>query len=101
LVSGKCNFSMRRGDDDWSTHTPTYTHIHLVVYPNVMSTSDTMVFDGEEKDFVMKVAECARDNGFQCIDCSCGASIPSTQGHQRDVCHCHPSFHLYSYLKQP
>jgi hypothetical protein len=66
-----------------------------------MSTSDTAVFDGEEKDVVMKVAEYARDNGFQRIDCSCGASIPSTRGHQRDVFRCHPSFHSYSYLKRP
>ena len=57
----------RQGDEDWSTHTRTYTHTHLVVYPNVMSTSDTAIFDGEEKDFVMKVAEYARDHGFQSI----------------------------------
>lgn len=100
-LHGPVFYLTRQGDEDWSTHTRTYTHTNLVVYPNVMSTSDTAIFDGEEKDFVMKVAEYARDHGFQRIDCSCGASIPSTRGQQRDVFHCHPNFHSYSYLKRP
>lgn len=91
----------RQGEENWSTHIRSYTHTHTVVYPDFTSKEDTEVFHGAEQAYVTKVAEYAKDNGFQRIDCSCGASIPSSRGQQKDVLHCHPSFHSYPHLKRP
>ena len=91
----------REGNEEWSTHLGTsHTHVHLTVYPNFVSKRNTEVFEDGEEEYVHKVAQHARDKGFQCIDCSCGASIPSSRGHERDILHCHPSFHSYPYLKR-
>ena len=70
------------------------------MYPNFVSKRNTEVFEDGEEEYVCKVAQHARDKGFQRIDCSCGASIPSSRGHERDILHCHPSFHSYPYLKR-
>jgi hypothetical protein len=71
------------------------------VYSNFVSKVDTDVFGGSEHEYVSNVAEYAHQKQFERIDCSCGASIPSSQGEQRDVFHCHPSFHSYPYLRHP
>jgi hypothetical protein len=72
----------------------------LVVYPDFVSDRNTDIFDDGEEEYVIKLAEYSRSEGFQRIDCSCGAFIPSTRGEERDVLRCHPSFHSYPYLKQ-
>jgi hypothetical protein len=94
-------FLLCEGDEEWSTHLHAHIHVNSVVYPNFVSKVDTDIFGGREQEYVSKVADYARQKQFKCIDCSCGASIPSSQGEQRDVFHCHPSFHSYPYLRHP
>jgi hypothetical protein len=71
------------------------------VYPNFVSKCTTDIFEDGEDEYVTKLAAYAREKGYKWIDCSCGASIPSNRGLERDVLHCHPSFHSYPYLKGP
>ena len=91
----------RKGEDNWSTHIGSFTHYDLVVYPDFVSDRNTDLFDDGEDQYVIKLAQYSRKEGFQWIDCSCGAFIPSTRGDERDVLRCHPSFHSYPYLKRP
>jgi hypothetical protein len=91
----------QEGDEEWSTHVGSiHTHLHKVVYPNFVSKDKTDIFEDGEEEYVLKLADCSGDQGFQRIECSCDGSIPSTQGNQRDILHCHPSFHSYPYLKR-
>lgn len=92
-------FLSREGEEGWSTHLHGHIHINSVVYPNFVSKVDSDVFGDREQQYIRKVAEYAHQNQFKRIDCSCGTSIPSSQGKQRDVFHCHPSFHSYPYLR--
>ena len=91
----------RKGEDNWSTHIGSFTHYDLVVYPDFVSDRNTDLFDDGEDQYVIKLAQYSRKEGFQRIDCSCGAFIPSSRGDERDVLRCHPSFHSYPYLKRP
>jgi hypothetical protein len=91
----------RQGDGPWSTNRGAYTHTGKLVYPNFLSKVDTDVFQDGEAEYVGKVAEYAREHGFQRVECSSGATIPSSRGQQRDVLRCHPSFHSYPYLRRP
>jgi hypothetical protein len=91
----------RQGDGPWSTNRGSYTHTGKLVYPNFLSKVDTDVFQDGEAEYVRKVAEYAREHGFQRVECSSGATIPSSRGQQRDVLRCHPSFHSYPYLRRP
>ena len=96
-------FYLLRGDGDelWSTHIRTHTHAHQIVYPTFVSKHDTDVFTDGEEEYIKLVSVYALNKGFKRIDCSCGASIPSSRCQERDIFHCHPSFHSYPYLKRP
>jgi hypothetical protein len=59
------------------------------------------VFTDGEEEYIKLVSAYALNKGFKRIDCSCGASIPSSRGQERDIFHCHPSFHSYPCLKRP
>ena len=71
-------FLSREGEEEWCTHLHGHIHINSVVYPNFVSKVNTNVFGYREQQYVNKVAEYACQNRFKCIDCSCGASIPSS-----------------------
>jgi hypothetical protein len=98
-------FYLTREEDagEWSTHVAGHTWVDRVVYPNFVSTCHTDYFPegGEEESYVVKLAQYAMDEGYERIDCSCGASIPSSRVTERDIFRCHPSFHSYPYLKRP
>ena len=92
-------YLMCKGDEKWLTHIRKYTHRHSIVYPNFMVMKENLVFQ-KEQEYVRKVAEHAHEHIFQQIDCSCDAMVPFSHGNEWDFFHCHPSFHLYSYLKR-
>ena len=98
-------FYLTREEDagEWSTHVASHTWDHKVVYPNFVSKCRTDYFPegGVEESYVVKLAQYAMGQGYKRIDCSCGASIPSTRDMERDIFRCHPSFHSYPYLKRP
>jgi hypothetical protein len=90
----------REDDSEWSTHVGGHTHINRVVYPNFVSKCKTDVFEEGEEEYIIKLADYASAKGFNRIDCSCGASIPSSRGLERDILCCHPCVHSYPYLKR-
>jgi hypothetical protein len=91
----------QEGDEEWSTHVGSiHTHLHRVVYPSFISKRKTDIFEDGEEEYILELADFSRDQRFQRIECSCGASIPSTHGKQRYILRCHPSVHLYPYLKR-
>ena len=90
-----------QGNGNWSTHLHSHMHMNLLVYPNFMIKVYTDIFLSEEQQYVIKVAKNTHVHGFQCVDCSCGATIPSLHAQECNVLCCHPSFHSYPYLRHP
>jgi hypothetical protein len=95
-------FSLSFHANEWSTHHRKYTHRNQIVYPDYNSTrSDSVYSHGQQGDWVLCLADYAKDQNFRLIECSLCCKIPSAKdGASADILHCRPSYRSYPYLRR-
>jgi hypothetical protein len=91
-------FSLSFHENKWSTqHKKNTNWNEIAVYPDYNSTrSDTAYSHGQPGDWVLCLADYAKDQNFWLIECSLSCKIPlAKDGESADILHCWPSYHSY------
>jgi hypothetical protein len=100
-------FHLTKEAGNWTTVLGKNTFHNQVVYPNFVSKMDGDLFESGESEWVQAAVDRAEELGFERVDISCGAIVPTERVGDRnmkrsstDLFRCHPSFHSYPYLRR-